>query len=392
MESQLQQQQAAESSSWFRFGSRKSRYPQQHEREPMTSVAESDEPEEPPQAFEIPEPLEQHTTEEQQQLPSEYEPPKYFESQVSKGKSSWFGFRRSKSPGDLRRVLKSIENVTDDLPVEDIALEGAPEASELSPSSDNSPLPVLPDVTPSPEALFSSTSPKMESAEKQSSWFSFRRSKSPGAFKEPNFQEDMLSLGQATQPTESSETDDDWLQEVMNPHDNKENEVETDALESEMFVEEEGLPVLYGNSEPKLKSPWVQFNFLSRSSPRDVSRLPSAVTEEEERGGCVEQPALSKSSLGEAAINGWFEEVVTRPIDMACLGPAWYGQVEALPESPPVTIPPYGEDNIDYDGFFSRSRLGTESSIPTVATEDEEEDFSQEFVQGMENNLSFLNF
>jgi RNA exonuclease 4 len=401
-------QQASENSSWFRFGSRKSRYaPEQ--REPMTVVQESNEPEE--TSFN-PEDLEPEFTDDARL--SNYDAARY-ESGISEDKkhsSSWFGFKRSKSPG-VGKKEKSEDAV--DFPEEaDPAgeTELQPSDAENAPATENENETETETVTAKVEA---------PATEKQSSWFKFgrrssMRSKSPSV--DIQLQDDNHPVDEVvTLHTESSEaTDEDWWQEVMNqpgnnltsedmdtqstqelmnqPDNNlKSEDMDTQSTQSSqkqwMGEKPSGNLTSDGQSleqSGSQSSTW--FRFLR--SPKVSSLQDASPMKKEETEGSLEQPSQSDSFDGNG--EAWIGDAASS-FDRSCLGPAWYGPADQQSEAGEiVTFSPHFKE-MDFNGLLApRARLHTESTIPSVATEPEEfEEFSQEFVQGMEKNLTFLN-
>jgi len=394
-------QQASENSSWFRFGSRKSRYgqQQQQQREPMTVVQESNEPVVP----------ESNEAEEPVYRSEDYEPefaddartpncdPSRYEnggvSEEKKHSSSWFGFKRAKSPA-IGKKEKPEEPVEGQEEVELMA-----EAEPL-PSDDQNP--------PAPDNSSAKAEAPATEKEKQSSWFKFgrrssMRSKSPSP--DTYLQEDRQPVDEVvTLHTESSEaTDEDWWQEVMNqPNNNikpEEQQLETQSAHSEQqWIEDKSSDNLASDGQifeqsGSKSSTWFRFLRSSKSNLHDASPM----MKKEETGDCLEQSSQS-GAFDQNGGDEWIGEAA-RSFDRSCLGPAWYGSADQQqsdaqqPEADAVvTFSPHFKE-MDFDGLLApRARLHTESTIPSVATEPEDfEEFSQEFVQGMEKNLTFLN-
>ena len=285
-----------------------------------------------------------------------------------------------------------------------------------------------------PPKLFSS-SEQQQGGKHNSSWFRLGRRSNNHKRRSSNFVQE-LSIEQTTQPTESNGEDDDWLQEVMSQPGNNDDllgpfrhNVIAEDDELKQVDASEGAtskPQDDGDSEDSQlsssihtaddessnrqnQSTWFRFLRSSKSSSRNVSRLPSAASQDDEEEELTSDDIRYSSSFEESlhslppsapsidvevnnrSANGsWLEEVVTsvQPIDSSCLGPAWFGfstHQEALDGPSPALN----------DLSFLRARLCTESTIPTVATEAEEDfddSFSQDYLlQGMEHNFSFLN-
>ena len=388
-------------SSWFRF-SRKSKYPSQQRADlHLAALEESEEPED---SAALAEPASDSHSQEQQDTESApyYEPPKYFESGVPGGKSSkssWFGFR-SKSPGRSKRrdsMPKTYEPEEPDTPVEE------PEQLTV----DSSPVDSTSDA-PEEQSFYSDPSPQegRENLEKQpSSWFGFRRCKSPSLPKsrESSTHGTDILPSQDTNPTESSDDNDGaWLREVMHQPGN--GEVKDDHLSDfGSWLEDqqnEGNEGQSSSRDSQSQSTWFRF-LRKESTSRQVSRLTGISDTEGSAQNLtdsdnVEYSTQPASSFDESQNDeDWLEEVVA-PVDSSCLSPAWFGfrEVEAPMEVLPTLVSKDG--SVEQFDYFLRSRLCTESTLLTVASDDiEEEDHLlqdlQDIVQGMENNFNFLN-
>jgi hypothetical protein len=211
---------------------------------------------------------------------------------------------------------------------------------------------------------------------------------------------------QATIHTEPSEaTDEDWLQEViMNPAATRVAHSPDDLLAAAWSTDT--TPNAFDNdtaiasdeqppTQQQQQSKWFR-SFLRHSKSHTTrSRLPSA---EDGDGLWLEPSTSTTTSLEDKTDN-----------TSKWLDPSWFLQeLEVIkPNTTETALPPMlqheaAANSADGGGgfkhntngwFLPRARLCTESTIPMVATdeEEEEEDFSQDFVQGMEHNLDFLN-
>jgi RNA exonuclease 4 len=341
------------SSSWFRFGSRKassstsnptSPYSQKAERR-MSAVCEEQEDEIAAASEEL---QPRHLSS------APYEPARYFSKEGAteespKQLSSWFGFRRSKSPGPGKREKVPDEEKENDelnnsrshaspdltlLSLETLSGDSTPsdETMQLSSEDGGSEMAALNDELPEME----------QTGEKASSWFSFRRSKSPITTTK-QAAASMSNENVMPEPTESTYTgDDDWLQEVMD----KPSEKDVALSKDDASID--------GLEEPSSSSPpstW--FGFL-RSPKTTRSRLPS-LDDSLDDDAMKTQP----SSSFDEETDGWFGQAMNSNNNNSAVGDGWNG-------SPAAT-----------GGLFfspARSRLPTESTIQTVATEENVED------------------
>lgn len=342
------------SSSWFRFGSRKSSsvLPDEmclqtaHRR--MSAVCEEKEDE-----------IAAAASEEMVSNGSKYEPPRDG-NDAKQSSSSWFAFRRSKSPGAGKREKGEVDELNNsrshasrDLK---LLLKQSPSEESATPSDDTT-------QPPSEEGSRDMAEQKDElsemgpSGEKSSSWFSFRRSKSPtvGTSKQQAAPTSNNNEKELAEPSESTYTDDeDWLQEVM--------EKPSDKMVT--FSKEDGLEESASSgSSSKL------FRFL-RPSPNTMrSRLPSLDDEEIE-------PQATASFDEDTDV--WLDQSMN---NNAALSDGWNGSSQVATTG----------------GLFyspARPRFPTESTIQSVASEENEEDeasYSQDLLIGMEQNLAFLN-
>jgi hypothetical protein len=295
-----------------------------------------------------------------------------------KQSSSWFGFRRSKSPG-----AGKIENVPDEEndKLNNSRSHASPDLARLSleitlsgdstPSIDTMQLSsdtMQSDFGLSELAALNDELPEMEqTGEKASSWFSFRRSKSPITAKQ-----DAASISNENarpDPTESTYTgDDDWLQEVMDKPSEKDATLSNDDASIDGLEER--------SSPPSTWFGFVRSRKTTRSPTR--SRLPSLDDDAMETQPTSSFDEDTDDWIGQAMNNNSSNNNNNNNSNSS-FGDGWNG-------SPATT-----------GGLFfspARSRFPTESSIQTAATEENVEDegsLSQDLMEGMEQNLAFLN-
>jgi RNA exonuclease 4 len=382
--------------SWFRFRFSSKYSPQQRAEQHLTALEESEESEDSAALTELasyPQNLEQEATE----SAPYYKPPKYFESGVPGGKSSkssWFGFR-CKSPGRPKRrdsMPKICEPEEPDTPVKELKQLTV----DSSPADDTS-------DAPEEQSFYSDPSPRegRENSEKQpSSWFGFRRSsKSPSRSKSRESSRhgcDLLLPSQDTNPTASSDdTNEDWLRGVMQQPGN--GDVKNDRLsdfgswiEDQQNEGNEVQEVQSSSRDSQSQSTWFRF-LRKESTSRQVSRLTGISDAEGSSqnltgGDNLEYPTQPASSFDESQNDeDWLEEVVA-PVDL----PAWFGfrEAEAPMEVPPILVSKDG--SVEQFDYFLRSRLCTESTLQTVASDDIEEE-DHRLQDYMENNFNFLN-
>eukprot|EP00980_Cylindrotheca_fusiformis_P002333 scaffold541_cov138-Cylindrotheca_fusiformis.AAC.16 len=343
--------QTPSSSSWFRFGSKKTdaSNPESspHHRRRMSAVSEEQESEIAAAAA-----TGSEEWQDPQRLPNGYEPPRYFSNdseESSKQSSSWFAFRLTKSPGAVKKekvidaedeLNNSRSHASPDL--KQLGLEKA--SSEDSTPSDDTTQP--PSEDGDPPAKGDEATEMEPTGEKSSSWFSFRRSKSPSA---SGLKQVGITGSAKVMPEQQADStysdDEDWLREVMD--DKPSGKAEASGLEESSS----------SGSSSKL------FRFL-RTPKQPRSRLPS-LDGDNEMETALEEDA--EAWIGQAMHNNNSE-----------LGDGWDGL--------PPAVAPGGL-------FFSpaRSRFPTESTIQSVASEEDEGSFSQDLMFGMEQNLAFLN-
>jgi hypothetical protein len=346
----------APSSSWFRFGSRKSSStskPISPQMEHMTSVSEEEEASAPTDA-----PNDNN---------SPYEPPRYFTNDAnkvtdesSKQSSSWFAFRKSKSPKS-EKAVKEIEEEEDVDPLNSSRSHGCPDLASLSLEDSKS----QSSDTPSPASFPTDESRDLpeigakEDEKSSSSWFKFRRS---GRTKQGG---EEFGLEQS----QSSHTDDeDWLQEVMGRKPAAQSvrfkqSSSKSSDKAEMWKDSETpMDSLENQPVKDSSSNWFRFLRSQKSSLRDVSRLATADDDRE---------TLPVSSF-EDDTDGWIDQVMNSPSE------GWSDAV-SVAATGGLFLPP------------ARPRFPTESTIQSVVSEEEEDSLSHDLLEGMEQNLAFLN-
>lgn len=367
------------SSSWFRFGSRRSSsssatsprstYPQQQTQQVEHMSALSEVPEDGGQW--------------EYDTPTPYVPPRYFTAKEppslmedpSSRQQRWFGFRRPKSPNSIKRedgLLKlspsqaipdlpsSAQGEAPSSPTVTFSLSTATFTANVGVSDKNSHDTSTTESSDLDEKE-KSNNESFESDKSSSSWFNFRRGKSP-----------TRSVEVKEQPAAD---DEDWMREVMDQkpaakEDSKEVWKQRD-LPEEMLTETSGVATSKPSSSRK-------FRFLRSSrSPKDDDKV-----------GGLEGSTAPASSFGDDT-PGWSDQLLLQDKNNIIVGD-WTGSEESSQDNA-------NKNNSAIGLFFppARSRLPTESTIPSVATEDiedeEEEEFSPDVLQGIEQNLAFLN-
>jgi hypothetical protein len=342
---------------------------------------------------------------------------------------AWFGFRRrSNSPGrsqlsGLRQTSCSpaIESRVDDLPegtfnpgLSGVLSDNGSDAIEVS-------LADLEKQNEFPERRISEggTISSAVSPGRNTSWFSLLRSKSPSV-KDP---QDVLGLEEFDEnfknlsglPSERPEdvclagtetttmVEDDWLQEVVDANsvlsiDEVPSSVDLSWLQNDQCTVSPGK----SGTGPKTQSSWFGFK-RSKTGSRKVSRLAAAseliATDPRKPGRMTDSNAdLTMDNVTRPA-DAWPKDSEGRDMQSSHLSPSWYAN-----SSPPQIHAASSNcslisDVIDnegaHDNFFpGRARLSTESTLPTVATEerdaDDSEDYDDDFDKGMEQNFAFL--
>ncbi|KAG7371790.1 hypothetical protein IV203_017932 [Nitzschia inconspicua] len=403
-------------SSWFRFGSRKSRFSSPSSCASMVAVQENTQ-EEPSEIFLGPfaeEPLAtgdvvSSVCEKSGLLPTDDAP----------SSRTWFGFgRRSTSPGRMDSSISRhgrSRSLSPESPfsghtaatngsevgettrnTNEVTTTAAVDAIEiaLSASTGSQLISALPEADQSWPLASAQT-------ENSYSWFGFRRSKShrntgenhddqPVPFEsvnESSSEPDVVLT--ATEKTDA--TDDGWLQEVMSQStgigaNDDLNSVdfasllESDARIDELRTTKENLKSGRGHSS------WFGFK---RSKTHKTSGL-DCVTDTPEENECSQEfvlptplpdlVAVDKSQASTSAKEGNIHK--TMPPQ---LGVTWY-----LGNSSSVT--PKNCESPD-ESILSRSRLPTESTVPTVSLEEEDDSagaFTEEFEKGVAQSFAYL--
>lgn len=252
---------------------------------------------------------------------------------------SWFAFRRAKSPNHDHHLDESRNDLDKSRThaARDFVVSQPPEP------------PILDNMEPV-EAEAPPAIPEPTSNERSSSWFSkIRRAKSPTNTKVSSVVETQ-SL-EATESTLVENDDDDWLQEVM---DNK---------KPAPGASEDG-----SIQEAPNSGTWFRFLRSPRSPKTNRSRLPSLENEfssEEFRDLKLEPGTSFDEDTNNNNNNLWVEE---------------------------GSLNDAGSNWSDAPIFSSsRNRLATESTIPSIDGDVEEDDLNQDILIGMEQNLAFLN-
>ena len=391
-------QSSSGSSSWFRFGSRKSRYSQQH-REPMTVVQESNEPESATNNEEIVNEIIEESAPLNDELGRNSRHGNGLAESKKQSSSSWFGFKRSKSPSSGRRD-KSAAETPDEVEQSDHDESAAGDDENVR------------QTEPTSEKADTKTM-----SEKQSSWFKFGRrssvrSKSPLPVGTSPQEDELPHDEVVTLHTQvsSDSSDEDWWQEVMNHPSNvaEAGDADADIVNMEASAEEKWIeqhthsPFTPESQEGLVdssskSSTWFRFLRSTKSSSAPETTLLDS--ENLETAEFLEQPPFDDNS------KAWLPQMSSQAFDPACLGPAWFNpDKQQQPEAEntqksAVSFKSPSKDAI-YNGLQaihepSRARIPTESTIPSVSTGDpvEDDDSSShfDFVQGIEKHFSFLN-
>mmetsp|Transcript_31861 Transcript_31861/g.77391 ORF Transcript_31861/g.77391 Transcript_31861/m.77391 type:complete len:1190 (-) Transcript_31861:931-4500(-) len=438
----------SKSSSWFRFGSRKSRYSSPTSRVSMMAVEEADEPDElnlTPSAVQK-SPSRSRSilsfggdSEDAPNAPSMQDDGNLHDPYHGQSTSrSWFGFRRR---GSISKVTR-------------------PASPPLTPDTKAD---TAEDSVREPSGRFTSTSPltsdgggsvasNSEKAEKHDhessvaanqantherksslSWFAMRRSKSPVASKKVvDIAEDSMTTfvsdleRSATEPTEKS--NDDWLQEVMSQSESQGNVDDISSVGFQPWLDQaDGVSSEREHPSKTMaksrgQTSWfglMRRDSTARKGPR-LSDSPESLDENandaDEMPASITPSILAKDRPTQPSI----QEAAAPQYHSALVGSsAWMlsynrelSDLTSTTSSPAVprnrtASADSVEDSIVRDAFFSggRDRLNTASTLPTVTSdgatgshdyEDDivsgssSEDFSLQFEQGVVQNLAFL--
>lgn len=359
------------SSSWFRFGSRKSRSFQPPRTEPMTSLTEGpdDTPAWPDQ--ENLGPVDKFG------VPLNY-------NNVTRGdpkqSSSWFSFRRPRSPRQGKRPEDSEDEkevapfnrressgVNERRPSLDSACGRESRASNGRPSSIGSSVDPIADDRDDASQL-----PTFGEPEKQpGSWFSFRRSSKKRQSQESIKDEKVLEVAIVKPlPRPAQREEEDWMREVVGSPTSQKKDIlsasflEDSEIEYDIGLEPEPQP-------PQKESAWLP-RFL-RSSAK-----PSSVNTAAELSNEPPNDPWLKQAVSSGSMNGG-DNVLNPSFFEASL-------------SPSTTLKAF--DDADFPR--PRARFPTEATLVTVPSEHEDEtlpeseDFGKDFAHEFEQNLSFL--
>jgi hypothetical protein len=254
--------------------------------------------------------------------------------------------------------------------------------------------------------------PPVTSSNSYSSWFVFRRSKSPSSKRgienedfqtedevQPDTVSDPISDGDGvlsvTEKTEIME--DDWLQEVMTlsatnaPHDMQSSDIVSWLDHKEENVEN-------SSESARGHTSWFGFKRSKASSSQKISRLgilEDSPEESESHNNDFEKATdrlpqsvtFNSHAIRDTTIaNEWMKPRGENVVPSPHIGSSWYfgGNPQTAERNSPET------------SILGRSRLSTESTVPTVATEPEEEadfggeDFAEEFEKGVAQSFAYL--
>jgi hypothetical protein len=335
---------------------------------------------------------------------------------------AWFGFgRRASSPGraatnnSRHRRTRSCspesplsgagaaasESDPDgtSLRTEEVPLDGSVHAIEvaLSTSSLNQ---VMSPLTEVPEASSSDQDQQAASL----SWFGFRRTKSQrNASEASDDPSDLAShLGSILESTSEPDvvltttektdaTDDDWLQEVMSQSTGTGANDDLNSVGLVSLLESDaGLDETEATKECRKSSRGQSWFGFKRSKSHKTSRLESVSDAAEDNE--VNQDSAHSHQLPNLVsvnktetISSWTKEVSTRQTKPPPLGVSWYlGNNRAVASK---------SDGSPEDSSLGRSRLPTESTVPTVSTEEEDDSggaFTEEFEKGVAQSFAYL--
>jgi hypothetical protein len=410
------------SSSWFRFGSRKSKYCSPSSRVSMIALQEGAEM---PSEEILPQPLMDSFSvhDAAQSVVSEEKASSDTPAAELSGSRSWFGFgRRSNSPGRMLETSRHgrTRSRSPESPASgDTALESEAEYSvtaqqQLFASDDSNAIEVsLNNMTTSDDGQGSNSSTIAEQTSNSYSWFGFRRSKSPSSKREADNNLDETGKASSTSEsiistsgvaalssTEKSDEDADWLHEVMSQSTGTNN----DDLKSADYVswldhdkDEINTASDEGPQSSRGQSSWFGFK-RSKKTSRFAS-VSDYVEEKESQESTGKPPELvsvdfylGKDGQTNNYENGRMNETDTgNYMKSPTLGVSWF-----LGEK--------GDKSLPEDHFFvGRSRLPTESTIHTVSTDEpvdeadddiqeisSGEDFTEEFEKGVAQSFAYL--
>lgn len=342
------------SSSWFRFGSRKSKYAQQTSREPLSSLFEEPDP---TCAVNTP-----PATRETYEVPST----NGIDLPVEEGgkSSSWFSFRKPKSPRPGRR--EDSDDERDQTPVKSSRAfgrrgsmgstgkkESVGRASRRGSmgSADSRKEPAA-DETEMPETM---------ETKRPGSWFNFRRS---SKISKKGSSEKLERADSDEQPSVETEhtidVEEDWMREVVGSPSSRKNDVLDTA-----WLEEQGLEY-EGTTTPEPPQTKKESKWLSRFMRHSRS------TSTGEKG----------ESSGTDSLKGQWNEDAGGASKQDVLNPSFFTSIGL-------------ESGDDQGNFAARGRLDTEATIPAVASEEDEGssedlDSSGYLLQNMQQEFPYL--
>ncbi len=394
-------QQISLGSSWFRFGSRKIQYPLQVLKEPMSSLTE--EPDDPVSCPEQPS-ADPKNNEIRSQTDEDIDDDSNAGSRDERpGVSSWFSFRRPKSPRPGKKLEDSGEerdftparrhhgkspsrDVRGDERAPTVATQYRGTLSLMNPLDGASS-----DVNQSNTSCVNrrkftepdeSTDTEVAEPEKQSgSWFGFRRiSKSSNVAKSRSIQEYVTDLTPDTNELtmmkgdEPELIDEDWMEEVLGIPNTEEKELLAMAWpEAHVFGLE--APAV---GEEHQKSAQKESKWLSRFSRSSKSSVPDWIPRGNDLDFDVEEKWFDQSTISLTA--NQFDQSTIFPTANypKILNPSFFSHSSICPQ--------YSFHGNSTGLYSSRSRLETESTLPTVASEaEDEESFTHldEFGEGL---------
>ena len=378
-------------SSWFRFGTKKDKYPGpddvKHNCETMVAVQETEVLTDdgmlpsPTQLFSPSQNFEYEESKSSQKTKSteEKDPSLSFSMSPATSSRNWFGFRRSASnsptPKDQSESGQSSfsESTYEDLSIgaqPEVVAKAATEASiEITLSMPNS---AEPTGVTSP--LVEKPSTTSLSCRPSSSWFGFRRSSKFAAPKNDNLNsnssgkvsvESEMSCHPDLPPAPTERTaamDEEWMQEFMN-----QSASASQGLEPWMSGAEENAEK--PSSTSRGQASWFGFKRSKATGSNKTSRLDSA--------------------MGALKSDGQYEDDAWR--DSGAAGAYWLegGANGSIHEN-------FEHSNND-DVFHARDRLLTESTIPSITTDEpsvgegsDSEGCSKDFDFGAAQSFNFL--
>ncbi|KAL3907694.1 MAG: hypothetical protein SGILL_008769 [Bacillariaceae sp.] len=228
------------------------------------------------------------------------------------------------------------------------------------------------------------------------SWFNFRRSKSPKPLSDGAYEERLEPLrGMSDRASDQGDsmvatgktngTDDDWLQEVMSQSTGTGDDVHSMGFASLLDAEASITDEKPQKSKKSRGSSWFGFK---RSKSGKPSKLGS-VSDAAEGTANLKLPGLVSVETAKNNDDEWSKLAAGAPYESAPshLGVSWYLGVND-------TVPTRKSSSSDE----GRSRLPTESTVPTVSTEEAEEatensgkeDFTEEFEKGVAQSFAYL--